>query len=141
MARYYILVGDADTWKISVANNLWGFSDKSKGSWNTCNMGDYLAFYVTAPIKKIFGFGVIKNKFTDENIVWPDEKLFGHTIWKHKIEFDKLCTINNWYRGIPIQGNIMLNTGRKVIAKDIFLSFLRQADQKWGKGFCRNLEE
>jgi predicted RNA-binding protein len=33
MARYYILVGDADTWKISVANNLWGFSDKSKGSW------------------------------------------------------------------------------------------------------------
>jgi len=88
--RYYILVRDTDTWKISLAKSLWGFSDKSKGCWITCKIGDYLAYYVTAPIKKIIGLGMIKNKFTDENIVWLDERFFGRAIWKHKIEFETL---------------------------------------------------
>jgi hypothetical protein len=141
MLRHYILVGDADTWKVSLANNLWGFSDKSKGSWNTCKIGDYLAFYVTAPIKKIIGFGTIKNKFTDENIVWLDEKFFGRPIWKHKIEFEIICTISDWYTGIPVQKEIMLNVGRKVIGKDIFLYLLKQADLKWEKGLCNKVRK
>lgn len=114
-SRYYVLIGDEDTWKISLANNLWGFSDKSIGNWNRCNIGDYLAFYVTAPTKKIIG--TIKNKFVDENIVWVDEKLFGRAIWKHKFQFEKISVINDWSQGIPIQEKIVLNVGLKLIDK------------------------
>jgi hypothetical protein len=131
--RYYVLVGDEGAWKISLSNNLWGFSDKSIGNWNTCNIGDYLAFYVTAPIKKIIGFGKIKSKFINEKLVWKDEKSFGFAIWKHKFEFDKIFVINDWNQGVPIRKQIMLNVGRKVVDKEFFLSLVKQADLRWKK--------
>jgi hypothetical protein len=138
-SRYYVLIGDEDTWKISLANNLWGFSDKSIGNWNRCNIGDYLAFYVTAPTKKIIGFGTIKNKFVDENIVWVDEKLFGRAIWKHKFQFEKISVINDWSQGIPIQEKIVLNVGLKLIDKILFLSLVKQAELKWKKGLDKRI--
>ena len=62
MNKYYILVGDEENWKISIKNKIWGFSERNKGSWNKTKPGEYLAFYVTSPIKKIIGFGIVKGK-------------------------------------------------------------------------------
>ena len=86
--RFYILVGDEKTWKTSLTKNIWGFSEKTKGLWNTSQIGDYLVFYVTSPVKKIIGFGNISEKFIDEALFWPDEKIFKRTLWKYRLRFD-----------------------------------------------------
>lgn len=78
--RYYVLVADEKTWNIALKQNIFGFSERSKGLWNTSNMGDYLAFYVTHPIKKVVGFGIIIEKFIDDKFIFPDEKTFKRAL-------------------------------------------------------------
>jgi hypothetical protein len=129
--RYYILVGDEETWKISLRNNLWGFSDNTKGLWNTTSDGDYLAFYVTSPVKKIIGFGRIKRKFIDTELIWPDETQFQRAIWKNRFEFVPLLVTDSWENGIPLPKGLMLKVGRKVIEKRVFDGLLKKAEKKW----------
>jgi len=72
--RYYLLVGDEENWEISIKEKIWGFTDNSKGMWNTTKKGEFLAFYVTSPVKKIIGFGKVSEKFIDDKLLWNDEK-------------------------------------------------------------------
>lgn len=74
--RYFILVGDMYAWQTSFLKNMWGFAKRTIGSWHTSNVGDYVAFYVTSPIKKIIGHGRITKKFESDDILWPDEIMF-----------------------------------------------------------------
>jgi hypothetical protein len=129
--RYYLLVGDEDTWKISLKKNLWGFTQKTKGLWNTSNVEDFVCFYVTSPVKKIIGFGKIKNKFTGSDLVWKDEKLFERPLWNYRMNFDVLHLVNDWNDGIKSPEGIMLNAGRIVIKKDIFLKLIKTAEKQW----------
>lgn len=129
--KHYILIGDQYTWKIALPNNIWGFKEKSKGYWKACNIQDYLAFYVTSPIKTVIGFGIIRDKLIDENIVWLDEKMFGKSIYKYRIRFDILHVIKDRQKGIEIHNNIILNVGRKLIDKNMFLSLVTEADSTW----------
>jgi hypothetical protein len=129
--RYFILVGDIETWKTALKNNIWGFAERSKGHWNTTDIDDYLAFYATAPIKRVIGFGKVSKKFTDDSILFPDEKLFGKVMWLYRIEFSKICTIEDWNNGIAVPSRIMLNVGRKVIEKKTFLQLVKKGEQKW----------
>ena len=128
-SNYYILVGDEETWATSFLHNIWGFAEKSKGNWNTSTIGDYVAFYVISPIKRIIGYGRITSKFVSEDIIWPDEKVFEKSIWKYRIGFEKLCLLEDWKKGVRVPEHIMLNTGRKVISKETFSSLLEQLVQ------------
>jgi ribosomal protein L39E len=125
-SNYFILVGDKETWSIAFLQNIWGFSERSKGKWNTSNVGDYVAFYAVSPLKRIIGYGRITSKFVSEDIVWPDEKLFGKSIWKYRIRFEKLRLLKDWKKGVRVPEHIMLNTGRKVVNKETFSNFLEQ---------------
>jgi predicted RNA-binding protein len=124
--RYFLLIGDKDTWLVSISLKIWGFSEKSKGFWNRSYIGDYVAFYVTLPIGRVIGHGRITNKFISENLIWPDEKMFGKSIWPYKIEFEKRLVIDEWDQGIPVPRHILLNTGRKVVSEDTFLNIIQQ---------------
>ncbi|MDE2590516.1 MAG: hypothetical protein KGL95_12735 [Patescibacteria group bacterium] len=130
--RYYILVGDRSTWNISLTKNIWGFKDSTKGHWNTTNIGDLVAFYVKKPRKKIIGFGKVIRKFIDETQFWPDEKLYGKTIWKYRFEFEILHLLDDWKKGISVPSELILNQGRKVIDQSIFYALMQEADSKWG---------
>lgn len=129
--RYYVLVGDSETWLTSLRHNLWGFSERSKGYWNTAKVGDYLAFYVTSPIKRVIGFGIVARKFTDEEIIFPDERLFGKPLWLYRLEYSKISAIERWEDGVPVPADLMLNVGRKAIDKKTFFQIVRKAEQKW----------
>jgi len=129
--RYFILVGDQNTWKASFTENLWGFSSRTKGLWNTINVGDYVAFYVTSPIKRVIGFGSVKDKFLDKKLFWPDEKLFKKCLWGYRFRFEITFLVDDWNQGISIPQKIMLNQGRKLVTKDFFLLLLKTADLKW----------
>lgn len=131
MPKYYLLVGDEETWQVSLGHRLWGFSERVKGNWNTLEVGDYLAFYVTSPVKKVIGFGKVVRKFIEETTIWSDEQLFRKPIWKYRIEFEILCLMNNWQNGISVPQTIMLNTGRKKVERVIFTSLVVEADHRW----------
>jgi hypothetical protein len=138
-ARFYILVGEKETWPIALLYNMWGFSERTKGKWNTCNNGDYVGFYVTSPVKRIIGFGTIKEKFVDEEIIWPDEKLFNRSIWKYRLKLNVCYVIDDWEKGIRIPSNIMLNTGRRMINKQTFSYLLRRANTTWKTKICNEI--
>jgi hypothetical protein len=131
--RFYILTGDQETWNTSLQYKIWGFSERTRVLWNKSSTGDFAAFYVTSPVSKIIGFGKLTRKFIDEELTWPDEKLFKTPIWKYRIRFDILCLIDNWTNGISVPEHIMLNTGRKVVDKDTFSFILKRANKKWQK--------
>lgn len=131
--RYYVLVGDSETWLTSFKHNIWGFSERSRGYWNTAKVGDYLAFYVTSPTKKIIGFGIISKKFTDATIIFPDEKLFGKPLWLYRLEYSKISGIEEWKDGVPAPVNLVLNVGRKAVDKRTFFQIVRKAERKWNQ--------
>src|ERR1044071_9148743 len=107
--RYFILIGDEQAWRASLSRNIWGFPERSVGNWNTCQIGDFVAFYVTSPIKKVVGYGQIIKKFQSEEIFWPDEKFLNMAIWKYRVEFKKLVIIDDWHEGSPVPKGMMLN--------------------------------
>lgn len=131
-SNYYVLVGDHATWEVSLQNKIWGFSEHTRGYWKRTEKGDLLAFYVTFPTKKVIGFGRINEKFKDDEVLWPDEKIFGKVIWPYRLKFDILYLLANWQMGIPVPKEIMLNTGRKLIEKAKFISLVKKADYRWG---------
>ena len=104
--NHFILVGDRKTWNVSLKKRIWGFSEKTKGFWNTSQSEDLIAFYVTKPSKKIIGFGKFKKKFIDETIFWPEEKLTEQVIWKYRIKFSISHIENDWKNGIDVSKNI-----------------------------------
>lgn len=130
-SKYYILVGDEKTWETSFSENIWGFSDKTKGFWNTMNEGDFLAFYVTSPIKKIIGYGHVEKKFISKKLFWPDEKLFKRPLWTYRLKFNPSFILQKWDDGISSPKGIMLNHGRKTISQEMFLNLIKISDQKW----------
>lgn len=129
--RFYILTADEETWKVALQELIWGFSDRTVGQWNTTRTEDYVAFYVTAPVKRIVGFGKVAKKFIDESLAWPDEKLFKKAIWKHRLKFNVIFVVDDWDKGISVPSEIMLNTGRKVVPKEIFFTLAEKAEAKW----------
>lgn len=137
--RYYILVGDIRTWESAFSKNFWGFAEKSKGSWKTTDIGDFVLFYVTSPVMKIIGLGKIVEKFIDEDIFWPDEKIFKKSLWKYRLKFEPIYVVNDWKEGIERPKNIMLNQGRKVIDKDLFFDLVKKAELKWKHKIQQNL--
>ncbi len=101
------------------------------GLWNTTNKNDLILFYVTKPTQKIIGFGTITDKFISNEILWPDEKIFKRSIWKYRVKFQVMHLIKKWENGLSVPTNIMLNIGRKVIEKDVYDKFLKEAKSKW----------
>jgi len=129
--RYYILVGERKNWKTSIENQIWGFTEKSKGLWNKSNKDELLAYYVTSPIKKIIGFGQIGEKYVDEKLIWNDEKKLKKSIWKYKFKLNHIYVCDDWDEGIPITSKIMLASSRTVVERDQFFEFSKKANQKW----------
>ena len=130
-SRYYILVTEENNWKKSFEKNIWGFSEKTKGYWNSLETGEYVAFYITAPIKKIIGFGKIVKKYVEDDLFWPDEILFNRSLLKYRIKFDVLYRLDDYTDGIKPPISLVLNVGRKVISEEVFMNMVRMADAKW----------
>lgn len=139
--RCYILSGDEHSWKSSLMYNLWGLSERTKGSWNTTQVGDWVAFYVTSPISKIMGFGKVKEKFMDEEIVWSDERMMRRSIWKYKLKLNIIYVLEEWGEGIPVPSHILLNTGRKVLDRMTFIHLIKTAEKQWRTSILPSMEE
>jgi len=124
--NYYVLVGNRRTWKVSLEKKVWGFTEQTKGFWNTSEKEDRVLFYVTSPTKKIIGFGKFGKKFVDEEIIWPEEKLENKVIWKYKIKIKISDTVNQWNDGISLPKKIIVIQGRTKIQGHEFEKIIQQ---------------
>ena len=129
--RCYILVGEKQNWEVGLENQVWGFKKSAIGSWNTTQPKEFVAFYVTKPIQKIIGFGVVKEKFVDEKFLWNDEKLFRRSLWPYKLSIEPFYVCKNWERGISLPHDYFLQVSRRVVPKDFFFDLVKNADSKW----------
>ncbi len=131
--RYYLLVGDENNWKTAIKGNVWGFSDKTKGLWNTTKIGEIVGFYVTQPFSKIIGFGQITKKLIDESLLWDDELNFNRSLWKYRVEFMPIFIKRDWEKGIRLNSNKkwFLQSTRVVIKKNLFFELVENADKSW----------
>ena len=139
--RTYILVGEKQNWKVALEKKIWGFQKKSKGLWNTTKENDLIAFYVTKPLKKIIGFGIVKNKFVDQKLVWNDEKFLNRAIWIYKVSFDIFYVCDKWKNGIFLPKKMFLQTSRRVIDKNFFIELVKLADSKWEMNIYKKIFE
>ena len=131
LKRHYLLIADERTWDIALKNNVFGFSEKGKGIWKTTQVGEYVGFYATSPIKKIIGFGKITNKFKDKKLIFPDELFHKKPLWTYRISIEPITIQKNKDDGISIPPDIILNVSRKVIPEKQFFSFVQKADSLW----------
>lgn len=138
--RFYVLVGEKTNWEVSLNTNIWGFIERSRGLWNTIEINEFIAFYVTKPIQKIMGFGQITRKFIDEEILWSDEKFFKRAIWKYRINFKPIYVINDWNEGIMVPKNLILRSSRIVVESDLFFDFVKKTDEKWKTNILKEIQ-
>jgi len=129
--QYFILVGDRRTWNVSIDKSIWGFSERTKGLRDHINKGDYAAFYVTRPTRKIIGFGKFDKKFLDETCIWPMEKLYQKSFWKYRISFKIIYIVRNWAEGLTLPEDVVVNSGRKKINEKVFMNLINDAELKW----------
>jgi len=137
--RFYFLVGNETNWEVAIKEQIWGFREISKGLWNTTNENEVLGYYVTKPLKRLIGFGVVQKKFLDEKLIWKEEKRTNKSIWKYKLKIKNLYVCKNWYKGIRISEPLFLASSRTVIPKDMFLNYLKKADHNWGTNLLEQI--
>jgi len=129
--NYLLLIGRKENWEVSFKKKLWGSTKKTKRLWEKIKKGDFLAFYVTSPIKLVIGFGIVEDKIKDEKLIFPLEKSLGESMWPYKITFSVINTCRNWDNGIKLPNNMILQTSQKLIDKEMYFKMVRQADKKW----------
>ncbi len=129
--RYYILVSDIENWEKSFEIETFGFSEKTKGSWNKSCVGELVAFYVMSPIKKIVGFGIITEKVIEEDLVWPDELLFERSLLKYRLKFNIIFKLDDYFKGIPVPTNLIFNQSRIIIPKELFFDLIKKSEKEW----------
>lgn len=132
--RYYILISNLKNSEKSFDINTWGFSEKRKGSWNKSRVGELIAFYITDPIKKIVGFGVITDKVIEEDLIWPDEIFYQKSILKYRLKFSKIFLLEDYTNGITISQNLSFND-RTIISKKSFYELVAKSEEKWNYKF------
>lgn len=129
--NYYLLIGDPDNWDVAIKNHVWGYTDRSKGFWNTSKKGDLVAFYAIKPIQRVFGFGVVIDKMDDHKLLWNDEKVLKRALWHWRIEFKILAMTKYRKNGVRLPKNMILGTSRKRIDKELYMMLVSEAEKYW----------
>lgn len=138
--RCYLLIGEEENWITSLKENVWGFQKHSQGLWNTTQPNDLIAFYVTKPLQKIIGFGIVKEKFVDDRILWKDEKLYARSLWSNKISFEIIFVCRKLNNGIQLPERLFLQTSRKIVSNKFFTDLIINADLKWSSKVFENIK-
>lgn len=90
----YLVVGPPGNWEIGIEKRIWGLPSSSGHMFSQVAQGDFIFFYITAPVKGIVGYGRVKGTKRDRSPVWPEELSVGNAIWPLRIEFDEIEALN-----------------------------------------------
>lgn len=110
MRNFWIVPGIEANWRRAFASaGTWGLKADKRGRlyWAALAPNDVVLFYVSGRIKRVVGYGFIRNKFYQDTPFWPEEIETGKVKWPFKFEFDIefLLDWDKWKDdGVPIPG-------------------------------------
>ena len=117
--RFFIALGPWSNWDHTIKNPpfRWGVNPSSAsnvGVFNALRPGDVVYFYANqdppTPFSNrgLFGVGKVIRKYDEEKeLYWPDEKINGAVIYKHRFEIESLKSVTSdsallpWIDGLP----------------------------------------
>ncbi len=102
---YWVLTGDQENWRRGVSDRIWGVVAGLQSSWETLQRDDFLFFYAKAPISRIFGTGIVRDKFWQDRPLWVDEIKAGKVLYALFPDLDGLSThlASLYTRGFSLQ--------------------------------------
>lgn len=91
---YWVLTGDRENWRRGISDRIWGVVPKLQPQWEALQRGDFLFFYAEAPASRIFGTGIVRDKFRQDRPLWVDEVQAGKVLYPHRFTFDIVSFID-----------------------------------------------
>jgi len=138
-AKYWVLCGKQENWKIALVDQIWGLIPKFEGKWKYVDQGDWLFFYVTAPVKGVIGVGRAQARFKQTQPLWPDEVALKKVLYPFRFEFkaEYLLPEPDWAGkrvrvSLPVGSYSALNI---LDDKDIIDVLVEAAKARWGVAF------
>jgi hypothetical protein len=101
MRNFWIVPGIEDNWRQAfLAKGIWGLQETPyhKLYWLAIAQNDIILFHVSGKVKKIVGYGTIRNKFYQDIPLWKTEIEENRVQWPLRFEFDVdfLLDENRW---------------------------------------------
>jgi hypothetical protein len=116
---YWVLTGDRENWRRGISDRIWGVVPGLQSAWEALQRGDFLFFYAKAPSSRIFGTGIVRDKFRQDRPLWTDEIEAGQVLYPHRFTFDIVSFIDEdrWTsEGVHPEANIPVRAGMNRIA-------------------------
>ena len=130
---YWVLTGDRENWRRGISDRIWGVVPGLQSAWEALQRGDFLFFYAKAPASRIFGTGIVRDKFRQDRPLWRDEIEAGKVLYPHRFTFDIVSFIDEdrWSsEGAHPEAGIPVRAGMNRIANaENIKALLAQTDR------------
>jgi hypothetical protein len=116
---YWVLTGDRENWRRGISDRIWGVVPRLQSAWDALQRGDFLFFYAKAPASRIFGTGIVRDKFRQDRPLWVDEIQADKVLYPHRFTFDMVSFIDEdrWAsEGVPPERGVPYRAGMNRIA-------------------------
>lgn len=91
MRNFWIVPGIEKNWQRAFHSlGTWGLKADKHGRlyWAALAPNDVIMFYVSGKVKRVVGYGFIRNKFYQDEPLWQEEMDAGRAKWPFRFEFD-----------------------------------------------------
>lgn len=130
---YWVLTGDQENWRRGISDRIWGVVPGLQSAWEALRRGDFLFFYAKAPASRIFGTGIVRDKFRQDRPLWIDEIEARQVLYPHRFTFDIVSIIDEdrWTsEGVRPEAGIPVRAGMNRIANpEKIKALLTQTEQ------------
>jgi predicted RNA-binding protein len=135
--QFWILCGKPENWDIALKDEIWGLVPKFQGKWRHLQIGDYLFFYATNPIRGVIGIGRVQAKFKQNQPLWPDEIAIKSVLYPFRFEFETEYVLSHENRGtgkIKINLPIGFYSAMNLLDDEDIIDKLKEAvKQQWSR--------
>ena len=91
---YWVLTGDRENWRRGISDRIWGVVPGLQSQWEALQRGDFLFFYAKAPVSRIFGTGIVRDRFLQDRPLWVDEVQANRVLYPNRFTFDIVTFID-----------------------------------------------
>lgn len=132
---WWIVKGPPENWKHSLTQgNIWGVASRHEKLWSQIKDEDKVLFYATAPVKGVFGHGVVRSTFKDEQPFFPDEVKGNKALWNLRFTFDIIFYLpqEQWEtKAVKVPpGQTALQRGLQRVKEDVAEELIKALESK-----------
>ena len=90
---YWVLTGDRENWRRGISDRIWGVMAGLRCKVSHADRV-FLFFYAKSPASRIFGTGIVRDKFRQDRPLWIDEVEVGKVLYPCRFTFDIVSFID-----------------------------------------------